>query len=283
MMRRLRLGTLLIAINVGLLLLAVTGAAFGMVRLLRQLADDQALARVEQAGISARNAVGISGRELSSDAHLLAERPTLLRLLQADDVASLTAFLAQFQQTSELDGSAVILDDQVVAQSGAALDWATIGAAHGRDKDYFILSQAAGGPLILGAGAAIPALSGGTVLAADLLDESFSRQISEEIGLPVTILEPRATSASGQLAILRERTLQAGETVTAHLDNPERYLAILPLSAPTGSVAGLIETELSAATIVRAVDQLVRNLLLIVLATAGLAADRKSTRLNSSH
>jgi signal transduction histidine kinase len=272
MMRRLRLSTLLLVINVGLLLLAVTGVAFGAVRLLRQLADDQALARIEQAGIAARNSVGLSGREMSSEAHLLAERPTLSRLLQANDAESLTTFLAQFQQASGLDGASVILDDQVIAQSGAALDWATIGAAHGRDQDYFIFSQATGGPLILGAAGAVPSRSGAMVLVADLIDESISRQISEEIGLPVTILEPHATPASGQLAILYEQTLQTGETITAHLDNPERYLAILPLRAPTGAVAGLIETDLSAAPIARAVGQLVQNLLLMVLAVVVLAA-----------
>jgi len=128
-MRRLRLSTLLITINVGLLLLAVTGLAVVAVRLLRQLADDQALARVEQAGGSARNAVGLSGHEILSEARLLAERPTLLRLLQANDTEALTAFLTQFQQTSELDGGAVILDDHVVAQSGATLEWSAVWAA----------------------------------------------------------------------------------------------------------------------------------------------------------
>ena len=270
-MRRLRLSTLLITINVGLLLLAVTGLAVVAVRLLRQLADDQALARVEQAGGSARNAVGLFGHEILSDARLLAERPTLLRLLQANDTESLGAFLTQFQQTSELDGGAVILDDHVVAQSGATLEWSAVWAAHGQDQDYFF-SQAEGGPLILGAGAAIPSLPGGTVWVAAVLDESFSRQVSEEIGLPVTILEPLTPSASGPLAALRVQVLKTGESVTARLDNPERYLAILPLRTPTGAVAGLIETELSAADITRSVGELVQNLLLMALGVAVLAA-----------
>ena len=270
-MRRLRLSTLLITINVGLLLLAVTGLAVVAVRLLRQLADDQALARVEQAGGSARNAVGLSGHEILSEARLLAERPTLLRLLQANDTEALTAFLTQFQQTSELDGGAVILDDHVVAQSGATLEWSAVWAAHGQDQDYFF-SQAEGGPLILGAGAAIPSLPGGTVWVAAVLDESFSRQVSEEIGLPVTILEPHTPPASGPLAALRVQVLKTGESVTARLDNPERYLAILPLRTPTGAVAGLIEAELSAADITRSVGDLIQNLLLMALGVAVLAA-----------
>ena len=47
-MRRLRLSTLLVGVNVTLLLLAVASVATVAVRLLQRLADDQALARVNK-------------------------------------------------------------------------------------------------------------------------------------------------------------------------------------------------------------------------------------------
>src|SRR4051794_35241482 len=101
-MQRLRLSTLLILINVGLLLLAVSGVAIAAARLLQQLADEQALARVTQAGLTARTGIDRAGAGAQTAARLLAERPTLLRLLQQDDTAALTPFLAQFQHTSQL-------------------------------------------------------------------------------------------------------------------------------------------------------------------------------------
>lgn len=271
-MRRLRLSTLLITINVGLLLLAVTGVAFVAVRLLRRLADEQALARVGQAGTSARNAIHLSGQEVQSDAHLLAERPTLLRLLQANDIGSLTTFLTQFQQTSQLDGGVVILNNEIIAQSGVSLDWEAIWVAHYQDQDYFFHGQSGGGPLILGTQIAIPSLPGGTVLVAILLDDAFSRQISEEIGLPVKILEPQSATASAPLAILRVQALDTGELVTARLDAPERYLAVLSLRAPTGQVAGLIETELSASDIARSLNRLSETLVMLTIGVVALAA-----------
>src|SRR5215210_240753 len=110
-MRRLRLSTLLVTLNAGLLLVAVAGLALVAVRLLRQLSDDQALARVEQAGLSAANALGHAGTDTAGTAQLLAGRPTLLRLLQASDYEALGTFLTQFQSTSGLSGTAVLSGD----------------------------------------------------------------------------------------------------------------------------------------------------------------------------
>src|SRR5688500_378773 len=112
-MGRLRLSTLLVVINVGLLLLAVAGVAIVAVRLLERLADEQALARVAQAGATAQQAVEHAGESALASARLLAERPTLLRLLRANDVASLTPFLEQFGRTSQIDGCAVLMNGQV--------------------------------------------------------------------------------------------------------------------------------------------------------------------------
>src|SRR3954447_11630820 len=127
-MHRPRLSSLLILINVGLLLLAVAGVAVAAARLLQQLADEQALARVTQAGLTARAEIDRAGEGGLTAARLLAERPTLLRLLQQGDTAALAPFLAQFQRTSELGGSAVLRDGRVVASSGAHLPWETIAA-----------------------------------------------------------------------------------------------------------------------------------------------------------
>ena len=118
-MRRLRLSTLLVIVNVGLLLLAVAGVAVAAARLLERLADEQALARVTQAGATARQEIARAGESGLVAARLLGERPTLLRLLQAGDTAGLAAFLEQFGRTSRLGGCAVLRDGRVVASSGA--------------------------------------------------------------------------------------------------------------------------------------------------------------------
>src|SRR5436190_17942815 len=108
-MGRLRLSTLLVVINVGLLLLAVGGVAVVAARLLQRLADEQALARVTQAGATAQRAVGAAGESALTSARLLAERPTLLGLLRSNEIADLEPFLTKFGGTSQLDGCAVLV------------------------------------------------------------------------------------------------------------------------------------------------------------------------------
>lgn len=254
-MRRLRLSTLLIGLNVGLLVIALLGVAVTAVRLLRQLADEQALARVAQAGVSARNAVYGVGQDLRTNAQLLSERPTLLRLLQANDFPTLTTFLTQFQQTSRSDAAVVMRDGLVVAQSGLAVNWEAVWAAHASTPDYFFeVPNVADKPLWLGAGSPIPTLAGGMVMVMVELNESFANSISTEIGLPVMI-----TSSIGV------------EARTTRLASPERYVTALPLQSPDGVLAGGLTVELSAAEVANSVTQLTQTLLGLTVAVAVLA------------
>ncbi len=280
-MRRLRLSTLLISLNVGLLLLAVIGVAFIAVRFLRQLADDQALAQVTQGGRSARNAIMRSGQQLLATTQLLAERPTLTRLVQSNDPAALAAYLTQFQRTSQLDGCSVLRAGRVLAQSGIDLDWPAVWAAHAQAQNYFFHTPAGEQSLILGAGAAIPSLPDAEVLVMIQLDDSFSQEISEEVGLPISILSPQigqtgqtgqAGQTPGPLAALRARALASGETLAFRLTDSDRYLAISSLQTASGEAAGLVETELSAAEMTRSLSQLIQTLLLLAGVVALAAA-----------
>ena len=270
-MRRLRLSTLLVAINVGLLLLAVTGMASVAVRLLRQLADEQALARVGQAGASARNAVSRSAEGALTAAQLLAERPTLQRLLEEADLPALTAFLAQFQQTSRLDGCAVLLDGAIFAASGPPLPWENLWQAGRAQAVSFIQRQPGSERLVMGAQTAIPSVTGATVMVAVSLEESFSRQIGAEIGLRVSIVEREIALAPGPFAGLRAKALESDEPVVARVDDRDLYLATLPLSAPSGEIVGFVETELPATSVSDSLRQLARTLLLLALVFGTLA------------
>lgn len=271
-MRRLRLSTLLVLLNAGLLLVAVAGVALVATRLLRQLAEDQALARVAQAGQSAGNALTQAGVDTANTAQLLAERPTLLRLVRAGDFAALHDFLRQFQSTSRLSGSAVLAGDQVLVATGLPLEWAAASAAQPLGTDYFYFSTLAGGDLALLASAALPDESGTRVLVALTLDAAFAQQVTEEIGLPVRLWPAGTISDNPALATLRAETLSSGQPRSERLDAPSRYVAWVPFGAPGGPTAGLVETELAGTTIANSVAQLVQGLLGLALAVGLLAA-----------
>jgi signal transduction histidine kinase/HAMP domain-containing protein len=273
-MHRLRITTLLISINVGLLLLAVTGVAVVAVQLLQQLADEQALARVVQAGTSARQSISRSEDEMLTDALLLAERPTLRQLLQANDTPSLTAYLEQFRQTGQLDGCVVLRGDRVIAQSGPALLWQTLWTARSQQEARFLRAQDGSDRLMIGAWASVPTLPDGAVMVVKVLDAPFVAQISSEIGLPVTVVGRQTALANiqEQHAALRRQALDGTAAAATRLASPAAYVATLPLRSPAGAVVGLVEAELSAESITSSLRQFVRTLLLLALGMAGVAA-----------
>ena len=267
-MRRLHLSTLLAAVNVGLLLLAVAGVAIAAARLLQQLADEQALARTGQAAVLARQQIDSAAEAMVTSAQLLGERPTLRRLLLEHDTSSLSAFLARFQETSQLDGAAVLDKGRVIAQSGAALPRPTLTVIPSSPERHTLL-RAAPGTLLLGARADVAETSGSEVVVATLLDEVFAARLSAAVGMTVAIVDPDVST--GVSAALEARALQTDAVVSERIDSSASYIAAVPLHAPGGEVVGLIETRLPTAGVAGSLRQLVLTLVFLTLGVAVLA------------
>ena len=247
-MHRLRLSTLLVIVNVGLLLLAVAGVALAASRLLEQYADEQMRTRVAQAGAIAHQEIARAGESAQVTAQLLSERPTLLRLLQAGDDAGLAQFLDQFQRTSRLDGIAVLRAGQLVASSGAALPWGQIAAA---PEGRLLYGGEAGQPPLLAVRAPVAALPGAQVLAGAVLNQAVAARLSQLLGLSVQI-----DTAAGQ----------AGSSSDGAL-----YQWRQPLADAGGTVVGTLVTSLPTTARDQSLQQLTRSLLELALAVALLA------------
>jgi signal transduction histidine kinase len=273
-MRRIQLSTLLISINVALLLLTIGGVAFAAVRLLNQLADEQALARVSQAGESAQHAISRSADDTLTAAQVLAERPTLKHYLDIWDTASLAGYLAQYQRSSHLDGCAVLVQGHLATRGGLALPWETIWSAAHIGDVHFLHVATDDAPMLLGAWAHVPANANFTVMTVEVVNTAFARRVSDQVGLPVAILERRDALASvaGARAALRKGVLTSGQSAIGQVDAPPEYLAVQPLRTPSGQVVGVIETALSAAGTLASVHQLVQTLLVVALAMCVVSA-----------
>jgi signal transduction histidine kinase/HAMP domain-containing protein len=241
-MRRTRLSTLLIGVNAALVLLAVVCVVFASVGLLRRLADEQALARVDLAGKAALEAVERSAEDVRTSARLLGERPTVGRLLQARDAASLEAFLERFRVTSHLTGCAVFIGRQRFAHAGT-LD--------GR----------------LTATAPVTSFPGATATVALALDGAFVKGVSGQIGLPVTIVSVQDAKdrTDDPRYLLRDQVLSSGKPASGRLDEAGVYVSILPIAG------GLVETSLPTEPIVSSLGGLVHTLLYLSLWVAILA------------
>lgn len=268
-MRRVRLGTLLIGLNTGLVVLAVICVSIAGVRLLGRLADEQALARVGLAGASALQAVERSAGDVATSADLLSERPTVGRLLRQGDLQSLTVFLEQFRETSRLSGCAVIVDGRRVAESGG-LPWGDLLRATGGRRAATV--RGPGGPLLLVAAAPLTSWSGATALVARRIDPAFTRDVIRQVGLPVDILPVEAAERDELRRPLRERALETGETASGRLKAAEVFLSVRPLRSPSGQVVGLVETSLPTASVASSLSRLVHLLVWIAVLVAILAS-----------
>ena len=263
-MRRLRLSTLLIALNVGLLLLAVGGLTLVAAQLLQQLADEQALARVRQAvDLAAREVSSEAGDTLTS-AQLLAERPTLRRLVENGDMEPLTPFLAQFAGTSGLASAAVLVDGEVVAAGDDTVPWSSFPAAASA------LVDADDGPMLMAARAPVSGLPGAEVLVARRLDDDFMGRLGVELGLPVAIIE-REAALQPPADAQRSDAVRSGATQARRDEGRAAYVAVSPLQSPDGTVVGVIELAFPTISVVESGRRLRTTLLALALTLALLA------------
>jgi signal transduction histidine kinase len=244
-MRRTRLSTLLIGVNAALVLLAVVCVVFASMSLLRRLADEQALARVDLAGKAALEALERSEEDIRTSARLLGERPTVGRLLQAGDAAGLSAFLERFRGTSRLTGCAVFIGERRFAHAGT-LD--------GR----------------LTATAPVTFYPGATASVALALDSSFVEGVSRQVGLPVTIVSVQEARdrTDDPRYVLRDQVLSTGKPASSRLDEAGAYVSILPAALVGGA---LVETALPTEPIASSLGGLVHTLLYLALWAALLA------------
>jgi signal transduction histidine kinase len=284
-MRRVSLSTLLVGLNAALVLLAVLAVAAAATRLLGRFADEQGRRRVTLAGAGALQAVARSEGEVSTSAHLLAERATLARLVAAGDERGLVPFLERFRATSHLTGSAVFAGPRLLAAAGAPLPWSEILTRAGGNEGGVLLRRA-GAPPLLAAASPVVAIPGAVALAALALDRPYARAVSTQIGLPVDVVdavEARARQDDPVLP-LYERALDTGHPVAARIAGAGRYAAALPLRSPSGEVAALVTTLLPTATIGAELRPVVQGFLLLALAVAllavlsGLAVGRRLAR-----
>jgi signal transduction histidine kinase/HAMP domain-containing protein len=205
-MRRLSLASLLIALNAGLVLVAVVWLAAGAVRVLRQLGDRQALARVDLAAQGAAAAIERTGNRVLASARLLAARPSLERTLKAGDRAALEAWLESFRGASDLTGCVLVASGQRLASAGPPLPW---DALQRPDRGPSLVAGPSG-TLILGGSVPLASTPGVVAMTARALDDAFVRRLGEQVGLAVTVLDSRdAARASAPAARLREQALAA--------------------------------------------------------------------------
>jgi PAS domain S-box-containing protein len=266
---RASLTTRLVALVVVLIFLTTLSAGVPAFLLTRSQLEQQAWQRVDATARATESLYDAAGRRVVDLAALLAERPTLRRLIQDDETDAMEPYLRAFQEQSDLD--LIVLCDRaaVVVATVPGIDECPIdvrtGIAHGDVR-------VTGGRPVLVAGqntfsSEIPETLG-TVVAGMWLDAEFLAQLSANTGVEQTVLsadgQPLASTLSPGVMTLQRRG--SGRELAA--EGQSFLISQFPLPGPPGAAALLAEVALP-------IDSLLateRTALVVLAASTALVA-----------
>jgi len=182
---RTSLTTRLVIVVVVLILLTTLSAGVPAFLLARSQLEAQARQRVDATARGTQSLYDAAERRVVDLAALLAERPTLRRLIEDDDIAAIEPYLRAFQEQSELDAIILCDGDRVVVTTEVSIAVCPENVARGV---YLLDSR----PVLLAAQTIlsedIPETIG-TVIAATWLDVELLTQLSANTGAEQTILD----------------------------------------------------------------------------------------------
>jgi signal transduction histidine kinase len=232
------------------------------VRLLRELAEDEALIRVELAVTSAQEGLRQGTEDLLIDTRVLAERPTLDRLLREPDAPELTPYLREYCDGAVLDACAILRQGTVVATVGREIDWPRVFVHSAEQGERFLVSGGGSGPALRGAAVTVAEHPDVTVMTIRMMDENLERSLSERAGLEVRIVDfGTAATGEGPLARLNEQALARGRPVAGLVREHDAYAASAPIASSTGEPIVLLQSSLPEQVALAPVTALTRQML----------------------
>jgi len=261
--------------SVFIVLLAVAAIAIACAVLLNRLVEQQALVRAQLAVASGRELLRRVGEDALSDARVLAERPTLQRLLVSDSNSGLEPFLQRFSETTGTDVAAVMRDGSVLAQSGPTVDWSEVATALQEQGERFVIAPKSGASLIWGAAALLPGTDVRAVTLR-LTTPAMLARLSSQVGAQLQVVNFSTYHAppEEELTPLHTQALaNPGGAAAGVLAHGSIYAASLLIAAQTGEVVGLLDGRLSGAASLAAThsfDWILATTALIVAAIAGV-------------
>ncbi len=261
---------LLLSIGGGLLF-ALAAGAIGSYSLLREQATEQALTRVRAAAQAARYEIRRVSEDTLTTAQLLANRPTLARLLREANATQLPLVLRRFCDTAGMDACALFIDRTLVVATGAKVAWPQALDAAREQGENFMVASTTGGPL--GAFVEMAVLPGAQVMTIREAGPRLAQQVSRQVGMEVRLLplSDWLETVDPAFRDMHSEALATGEVAASAIPAHEQYAASLPLFASTGEAVLLIETRLPVREVSGAIGSLVRQLVITTIILGALA------------
>jgi len=261
--------------SVFVVLLAVAAIAITCGILLNRLVQQQALVRAQLAVATARELLRRAGEDALSDARVLAERPTLQRLLATEPNSGLEPFLRRFSETTGADVTALMRGETALAQAGPAIDWPEVATALQEQGERFVLAPKDGGPLIWGAAAQVPATDV-RAITLKLADATLLEKLGHQVGAQlraVNFATYHAPPDDDMTGLHTQALANPGGVAAGKLPGDSPFAATMVLAAQTGEVVGLLDARLGGAEFLAAshsFDWILGTTAIIVAGIAGL-------------
>lgn len=258
------LGWWMVAVHVLLVLLVAVGLSATAIGMLRVLADSQGKARVLLAGATAHEDVRRMTEDSLSSARVLAQRPTLQRLLNDHQDEAITPFLRRFCNTSQLDACAVFSGATLLAATGPTLDWQGIRSESAEQGPTFLALPTNIHLPAFGAFVSMPGPGDIRVYVLRLLDARLASELTRRVGTQVRFIDYRSytTDPVSPYTALYSAALADGRSAVRRLDSLGLYEASVPLFASSGEAIGFIDAGVPIELVESSTARLVRQLVL---------------------
>jgi signal transduction histidine kinase len=261
--------------SVFIVLIAVAAMALACTVLLNRMVQQQAMVRAQLAVTSARELLRRTAEDALSDARVLAERPTLQRLVNERSDATLEPFLRRFCENSATDVCALTHDWMLLAKAGPEVDWNEVVTASQEQGERFVFAPKNGGSPVWGAVASVPGTNDVRAVVLKVATPALLAGLGTQVGGQLTLVNFGRYTAppDDPLTPVHSQALTTGGIATLRLPSQNAYAASVVLSASTGEVIGLLDARVSGAEFASSVTNFNRVLTLsaaIVAALAGL-------------
>ena len=268
-----KLSWLLAGINILLVILVVGGISISAVGLLRTLADNQGIVRVQFAGATAREELRRAHEDLLTAARGIAGQAAVRRLAQSDSGAALEPVLRRACQAANAENCAAVRGAIPIAQTEASIDWTLVIAANEEQGERFLIAPPLPAEPMLGAVVSVEGASDVHVYVLRAFDDGLAAKLSERAGLEVRLIDFRTYAGVGADAVTNLHTgaVSDGNFAASRIKELNVFASSFPVFASTGEAIALIETRLSTAELDAVVSALVRRLWITALILGGLA------------
>ena len=254
--------------SVLIVLVALGAMGIACSLLISRLVDELALARAEYAAASAREALRAVVEDRMADAHVLADLPTVRRLLGANDLPTLQEFLQRYCDSSIAEICALLGTDAPLMTAGPTAPWKEITRALAHQGERFSLAPRDGGPVLFGAAVPFASVPGLRAVAISRGNDTLLRGISRELGADVTLVIRGTPSAP---APRHEAASKRNAAVAELVPALDAYVGTVAVFSHVDEQIGVLEAHLSTKSFSAQTRQF-RSLLALVTALVAIGA-----------